>query len=88
LLLLCIIRTVAGSWLEALARSRSRLKFMVNAGVKVKGREWLMTSPVQEPMVVKQTIIDDKKHILSEDHFLNLEVRLRIGVGMQVLIAR
>jgi len=74
---------VAGSWLEALARSRSRLKFMVNAG-----REWLMTSPVQEPMVVKQTIIDDKKHILSEDHFLNLEVRLRIGVGMQVLIAR
>jgi hypothetical protein len=78
---------VAGSWLEALARSRSRLKFMVNADVKVKGREWLI-SPIQEPMVVKQTIIDDKKHILSEDHFLNLEVRLRIGVGMQVLIAR
>jgi hypothetical protein len=47
---------VAGSWLEALARLRSRLKFMVNADVKVKGREWLMTSPIQEPMVVKQTI--------------------------------
>jgi hypothetical protein len=44
LLLECIIRKVAGSWLEALARSRSRLKVMVNAGVKIKVKEWLMTS--------------------------------------------
>jgi hypothetical protein len=42
LLLECIIRKVVGGWLEALARSRSRLKVMVNADVKIK--EWLMTS--------------------------------------------
>jgi hypothetical protein len=44
LLLECIIRKVAGSRLEALTRSRLRLKVLVNADVKIKVREWLMTS--------------------------------------------